>query len=660
MFRTQLLCGTACAVLFLAPGAALAQQTHGSEIETVVSTASPLAGATAAISDRVESGAILRNGGSTLSDALRAIPGISGTGMAVGASRPIIRGMDASRVRVLEDGTSSSDASDIGPDHGVPIDPLSARSIEVVRGAATLRYGSQAIGGVINAINNRVPTSLPDSSSLEATAAYDSISNGREASLLGDSWAGNFAFHGDAFWRTTDAYNTPLGTQANSFFRGKGLSLGSTYFFGDSRAGAAWVHYDARYGIPGEDAYIDMRQDKLMLASSLDLGDGLVQSLTFNGSYGDYSHDEKDLVTQKVNSTFINREFDGRVEALLRQTGPFTSSALGMQIQNRDFSALGEGADYLDPTNTRSLGGFFFTQLPLGDSFTLDGAARIETVAVEGTPAIGIFTSRDFTPLSGSLGALWTVSEAVRIGVQGSSTARAPAQTELFAKGPHDASATFETGNPLLKPERSNSVEASLRIRLPEFSFDGSAYLNSFDNYIYGALTGRDCDDVGVCAFGSGGDLRELNYLQSGATFRGLEGKAAFDIWHSQNGVLQLTLLGDMVRATLAGGANVPRIPAWRVGGGMSWESDAFDAGFQVIQTGEQNRPGAFDTPTDGYVSVDAHFSWRPFAANRNIQFGLAASNLADEVVRNAAALNKATVAGPGRSIRLTVKYATN
>ncbi len=171
MFRSSLLCGTACVALSLSLNAASAQPVHGNEIETVVSTASPLSGATAAISDRVDASAILRGGGATLSDALKSIPGISGTGMAIGASRPIIRGMDASRVRVLEDGTSSSDASDIGPDHGVPIDPLSARSIEVVRGAATLRYGSQAIGGVINAINNRVPTQMPDADALEATAA---------------------------------------------------------------------------------------------------------------------------------------------------------------------------------------------------------------------------------------------------------------------------------------------------------------------------------------------------------------------------------------------------------------------------------------------------------------------------------------------------------
>jgi len=119
-------------------------------------------------------------------------------------------------------------------------------------------------------------------------------------------------------------------------------------------------------------------------------------------------------------------------------------------------------------------------------------------------------------------------------------------------------------------------------------------------------------------------------------------------------------MLGDMVRATLAGGANVPRIPPWRIGGGLSWQGDIFDAGFQVIKVGAQDKPGLFDTPTDGYVSVDVQLGWRPFASNRNIEFTLAASNLADEVVRNAASLNKDTVVGPGRSVRLTMKYVTN
>jgi iron complex outermembrane receptor protein len=659
MFRTNLLCGTAVTALIfsLHPTAA---QVHGVPVETIISTASPLGSPTAAISDRVDSTAILRSGGATLADALKSIPGVSGTGVAPGASRPIIRGMDASRVRVLEGGTSSADASDVGPDHGVPIDPLSARSIEVVRGAAALRYGSQAIGGVVNAINNRIPTSQSATPTLEAATAYDSISNGREISLLGDASSGNFAFHGDAFWRQAESYDTPLGVQPNSFARGKGLSLGSSYFFGESKMGLAYVHYDTNYGIPGETAFIDMRQDKLMALGQFELGEGLVQAITFHGSYGDYRHHERELVLRDIHSTFRNREFDGRAEALLGAIGPFTGTALGLQVQNRDFEAGGDAGAYLDPTVTSSMAGFFFTQIPLGERFALDAAGRAESVRVEGTPASGLFTPREFTPLSGSLGALWTVSDAVRIGVMGSSTARAPAQTELYAKGPHEASATFETGNPGLKIERSNAVEASLRIRLPEFTFDGSAYLNSFDNYIYGALSGRDCDEDGNCAFGSGDELRELNYLQSGATFRGLEGKAAFDVWHDDDGVLQLTMLGDMVRATLAGGANVPRIPAWRLGGGLNWTSTVFDAGFQVINVGAQDRPGLTDTPTADYVSLDAQLGWRPFAQNRGIEFALSATNLADEVVRNAAALNKDSVVGPGRSVRFAMKVATN
>jgi iron complex outermembrane receptor protein len=212
----------------------------------------------------------------------------------------------------------------------------------------------------------------------------------------------------------------------------------------------------------------------------------------------------------------------------------------------------------------------------------------------------------------------------------------------------------------MLKPERANSVEATIRLRLPEFSFDGSAYLNTFDNYIYGALNGATCDEDGNCAVGNGEDLRQLNYVQGAATFRGLEGKASYDLWHTEDGILAVTALGDVVRATLAGGSNVPRIPPWRIGGGLNWTGDVFDAGFQVMRVAEQDQPGLFDTPTPGYVSVDAQLAWRPFAENRNIEFALSGHNLADEVVRNAASLNKDLVTGTGRSIRLAVKYATN
>lgn len=656
--KQALLAGAAGATLFASPAFA---QSHSTE--TVVVTASPLTGhgdSLASISSRVDSTDILRSGGSTLADALADIPGVSTSGFSAGSGRPIIRGMDASRVRVLEDGTSSSDASDIGPDHGVPIDPLSARSIEVVRGAATLRYGSQAIGGVVNAINNRVPTSLALTPSGEISGGYDSVSDAGQVSLLGDASLGNFAFHADGFYHKTQDYETPLGTQANSFFRGDGMSLGSSYFFGDSsRVGGAVIHYDSNYGVPSDVTHIDMRQTKYLLGSSLALDSGLLQTLNINGSYGNYSHEEKNP-DGSVNSTFKNKELDFRAETLLGGIGPFLSSAVGIQVQNRAFQALGAGADYLLPTLTQNYASFFFTEIKLMDGLHMEGSGRLEYVKIQGTPASDLFTTRDFTPASAALGVLWEASDHVKVGLTGSSTGRAPAQTELFARGAHDGPGTFETGDPRLHMERANSGEASLRLRYADFSFDGSAYYTAFDNYIYGALTGATCSEEGVCAVGIGESLRQLNYTQGTAHFRGLEGKASYSLWRDgKGGTLKLNVLGDMVRATLTGGVNVPRIPAWRAGGGLSWETDPLDTGFQILKIGDQNDPGPFDTATPGYVSVDAHVSWRPFM-DKNWEFSLIGQNLADEVIRNPASLNKDLVVMPGRNIRLVARLATN
>ena len=659
MFRPILLGSTTCAALIAAFAPASAQP-HAPAIESVVVTATPLSGGNlASVPAKVDSNQILRQGGSSLADALAGIPGVSGTGFAAGSSRPVIRGMDANRVRILEDGTSSSDASDIGPDHGVPIDPISARSIEVVRGAGTLRYGSQAIGGVVNAINNRIPLTLPEKPSGEIQGAFDSVSDAGQGAALGDLAIGKFAFHADGFYRHTDNYDTPLGPQANSFFRGDGFSLGSSYFFGkDSRAGAALVHYDAKYGIPSDTTYINMRQTKLLTGSSLALGDGLFKTLNLNGSYGNYSHEEVDPATSAINSTFKNKEFDGRAEALLGAIGPLTSSAIGIEVQNRQFQALGDGANYLLPTLTENYAGFLFTELPLGKRLHLQGAGRVEAVKTGGTPFTGAHTVRNFTPVSGAVGALFDLTDTIKLGVTGSSTARAPGQTELFSRGPHDGPLTFETGNPTLRMERANSLEGTVRLRLEEFTFDGAAYVTSFDNYNSGALTGRNCDEAGVCGFGTADELRELNYVQQSANFRGLEGKATYDLWHTQHGVLQATALGDYVRATLSGGVNVPRIPAWRAGGGLNWEGESLDGGFQVLRVGDQNSPGRFDTSTPGYVSLDAHVAWRPFT-DRDIEIDLIGHNLADEVVRNPASLNKDVVIMPGRNIRLALRYTT-
>jgi len=657
--RSMLLTASSAGVL-LAWSAGAHAQDLGHSVSEVVITASPLAGDPdrfATIVEQVSRDQVLSNGGASLADALRNVPGVAGTGFAAGASRPVIRGMDAQRVKLAENGLSSSDVSDVGPDHGVPIDPLAAQQIEVVRGAATLRYGSQAIGGVVNVINNRIPLKPIDGIEGEATTAYSTGAATGEGTVSLDAGQGPFAVHLDGFGRRASNYDTPDGEQPNSFFRGNGYSGGASYFFGDdSRVGASGTHYAARYGIPSDDTFIRMKQDKGAFGGSFKFGQGLLQRLNVDAGYADYTHSEIDPETNEVLSTFNNKEWDGRMEALFGAMGPLSASALGVQFQDRKFSALGEGADYLLPTHTRSGAAFAFVEAPVG-ALQFQGALRIERIRIDGTPATGIETRRNYTPFSASAGFTYDASDSLRLGLTAASAARAPAQTELFARGPHDGPATYETGDPDLKIERANSLEATARYKLGAAGrIEASVWGARFDNYIYGALTGSLCDEDGVCAVGGPGELKELNYGQRDASFWGVEAKAFFPLSSIAGGKLSGQVLGDYVRAKFSGGGgDVPRIQPGRFGGGLDWDNGSIDASFLVLAVSAQDHVGVADLATDGYTSVDAQLRWKPFKAKPGIELLLVGHNLADETIRNATALNKDSVVMPGRDVRLVL-----
>jgi len=654
--------GAVSALAILASFSIVSAPAKADDIENIVVTASPFQtdpDKLASLVGQVDRAEILRSGGSSLADALATVPGVTGTSFSSGASRPVIRGFDANRVRILEDGIGSFDVSEIGPDHGTPIDPLSATSIEVVRGAATLRYGSQAIGGVINAINNRVPTSLPEKRfSGEVSSAYGSGADTREGSALVDGRAGNVAFHADGFIRHTGDYDIPGGTEVNSFFRGAGGSAGASYFMGDSRIGAAVVHYDTTYGIIGETAQIDMKQTKALFRSSFAMDMGAFKTLTVDGGYADYIHHEVDQPTNTIGSTFKNQEWDTRAEAIFGKTGPLSQSALGVQFQHRDFSALGEGADYLLPTTTKSAAVFGFAETPLTNTLSMQWGARVERVDLSGIPLSNVRTDRGFTPVSGSASLVFNPAKDVTLGLTAASAARAPAITELFARGPHEGPATFETGDAGLGIERGNSLEATLRVEKGAFSFEGAVWGAKFNNYIYGRLTGRTCDDAGACVADDSGELRELVYEQRDATFRGAEAKGTVSLFQSTSGILSAVVLADYVRATLDGAGNVPRIPPYHVGGGLSWDSEAFDAGFLLKYAGRQSETAIGETPTAGFTTLDLRVGWRPFPRNRGIELALVGRNMTDSVQRNATALNKDDVILPGRDIRVMVRAA--
>jgi iron complex outermembrane receptor protein len=642
---------------------------NGDQPDVVVVTASPIAGSPdrfATIVTQVSRDDILQSGGANLADALKDVPGVASTGFAAGASRPVIRGMDAFRVKVLEDGVDAGDVSEVGPDHGVPIDPLSARDIEVVRGAATLRWGSQAIGGVVNAINNRVPLTLSQSPlSGEASASYDANGAAGAGSALVDARLGQFAFHADGSGRRASDYETPDGRQLNSFFRGDAYSGGGSYFFGDNnadRTGLAYTHYDAKYGIPSDTTFIDMRQDKVLTNNAFHISNGVFQTLNVTGGYSNYIHDEIEPSTDEILSTFKNREWSGRAEQTLGAIGPLTDSAIGVDYSDRHFSAGGEGGNFLSPTHTQTAAIFGFTETKIGKRVNLQAAMRVEHVLVDGTPASGVPTDLDFTPISGSLGVLYDLDDVTKIGLTVTSAARAPGQVELFAHGPHDGPATFETGDPTLDIERANSIEATLRYHPDRFSFEGSMWGAWFNNYIFGALTGQLCDENEVCApsalASADQDLKQLDYAQRDANFWGAEGRGTYDLARYSEGTLQIIALGDLVHAAFTDhGGYVPRIQPSRIGGGLEWTSDEVDVGFLALSVGPAKHVPVGDTTTEGYFDFDAHFALRPAGA-KGLEISIVGHNLTDEVQRDAVALNRDVVEMPGRNVRLVVRQS--
>lgn len=668
-FKSRLALGSAVLALSAAPVIAQSQNqtsTSSDGVEKVIVTASPLAknrDQFATLVGTADRDDLAREGGLNIADALTQIPGVNSTSFAVGAGRPVIRGFDASRVRVLENGLGSFDVSDLSPDHGVPIDPLALQRIEIVRGPATLRYGSQAIGGVVNALNNRIPSALGSKPfSGEVHFAGGRVDSSSEIALLADGHFGNFAWHLDGLKQDRDDYDIPIapGVMTNTAADGLGYSAGGSFVGSQGHIGGAYVRFESEYGIPAEDAFIDMEQDKGLFAA--EWRDPFLGFTAFrvNAGVSDYKHDEV-VEGEGVASTFLDEQYEMRSELVHGALGPFSGAALGVQVQRRDFSALGEGEDFLAPTTTDSFGLYGFVEAPLGERLTLELGARYETTEVEGTPISDVFTNRAFEPVSASGGLVFKASEDLTFGLSAVYAERAPNQVELYARGPHEATGTFEIGNPAIDIEKALNLEANARLSLPRVTAELTFFHTDFEGFVFGDLTGNSYDEDGNFFPDDSADFLELLYVQRDATFMGGEFHAAVLLGAIEHGEFNLDLTADVVEAEFDGGGNVPRIPPVRLGGGVRFEGPIVDAYVRVQHAFDQDDVAANETPTDGYTRLDAGLTWH--AAKRpdgtEINLSLIGRNLTDEEIRNHVAFNKDEVVMPGRDVRvvLSMKY---
>ncbi len=649
----------ALAIITLASaGSVCAQVPSAARTDTalppVTVTGNPL-GATDLITPVQEySGAtLLLRSKSTLGETLDGTPGVSSSYFGPNASRPIIRGLDGDRVRILQNSGASADASGLSNDHAVPSDPISMARIEVLRGPGALMYGGSAVGGVVNVIDNRIPQerqfdakggkAVGVSGKVNLEAASGNAE--RSGAALLEAGSEGYTLHADAFNRRSGDVAVPVSlacskpgapTQAhaicNSSAQAQGGALGGSVFFGNSRMGASLSSYASTYGTVAEDEVtIGMRSDRAALEWDIDKLTGWIQSLKFRASQTDYQHTEYE--GPDAGTVFKNKGNDLRLVARHAPVGKW-EGVLGIESETVQFSA--DGAEAFAPySQTVQNAVFAFEELPLSWG-RLSMGARLESVRVDssGNPSVARFApaSRSFSPSSVAMGALWNASSTWQVTSNVAYTERAPKDYELFADGPHIATHAYEVGNSQAVLEQSSNLDVGAQWKSGAHSFKVSAFVNTFTNFLSQRATGllRDTEGngaggVGVTDNGSGQSIEsggaaevlpEYIYTQVPARFTGVEASGKIRLFETGQ-TLDLELRGDWVRATnTTTGEALPRIAPARVGASLVWAQGPWSARLDANHNRAQTDGPPGQLPGQAYTLVNVSASYKQSLGN--------------------------------------------
>jgi iron complex outermembrane receptor protein len=585
--------------------------------------------------------------GVSLGETVSSIPGVQSTALGTAVGRPVIRGLDGPRVSVLENGLSSQDVSNVSQDHAVTLEPFLADQIEVLKGPATLLYGSGAIGGVVNVVDGRVPEKAPANGFTgRAEARTDSVSDGKTGMLRLDAGNDQFALHVDGMHRDNGDYDIPGGTLANSAVKTTSGAVGASVLGSWGYVGIAVSRFLDLYGSPAEPGDAAEGEDPVhikMAQTNYTLKGGLVQPfegisrIEFNLGHGSYQHVEYEGDTP--GTTFTTNSNQGRL-VVNHESIAGWEGAFGVQTQHRNFAAVGEET-FVPPTTTKGVGVFITEQRDFGP-VKVELGARHDKQSVE--PVDG--RKRDYSPNSFSAGFAWHFDPQWHVSLNLDHSERAPSEEELFSNGPHEASNTFEIGSDLGK-EKSNQAELGLHFHGELVEGKVAVYYNRYKDFIYLADTGEVEDDLPVRI-----------WSQNDATFRGAEAEATFHLAQGPSGHWDLRVFGDAVRATLDnGGGNVPRIPAGRAGATLSWTADALRASLGAVRYMKQDKVAAFETDTAGYTLVNAHFAWTFVNDDRNQwEAFVDGNNLTNQTARPATSLFKDVAPLPGRNVSVGVR----
>lgn len=676
-------------------------QKDENNVETLIITASPLKRTVLESSTPVTiiSGEELdQNQAATLGETLKNVPGVHGSYFGPVASSPIIRGLDGPRIKVVQNGLDASDASRVGPDHQVATETSTASQIEVLRGPATLLYGSGAIGGVVNVVDNRLPIERQDSFSGEVFAQYDNVADASTFSTDLNGGSGDLVWHLDAYDRNTSDYKIPVPadinekggstTLSNSAISASGYNLGAGWINDDNRLALSYGRMDSEYGLPGEEGvFIKLKQNRYQAVVDWRNLDSFFESVYWQNAYTDYQHSE--IEGQDVGTTFKNQSIESRLWAEHAILNGW-KGIMGIHYNLTDFKAIGEEA-FTPPTKTDSIALFAMEERKTGD-FLWQLGSRVEQIHHKvdndffsklGSDTLIAFATKDYTAVSGSAGVVWSLSSQHSLAFNYAFSQRAPSASEIFSYGPHIGSGTYEIGGGFaiveqddtytvaqistdMQKEESNNIDVTYRYNTDSWNASFSVFNNQIDNYVFEQFTDLVVSDgafITAQAYAQHvanmGEPQEesdglpvIIFAQQDARLYGYEAQVD---WHL-NDEWRWEIFTDFTRAKLDSGGNVPRIPPMRVGSSVHYESGNWHAEVEAIKNSKQDKIASYETSTNGYTILSASANYYLDWDAVDMTIYVKGDNLTNQEGRVHSSYLKDEAPLPGRSVSVGIR----
>ena len=520
---------------------------------------------------------------SSLGETLSGEAGIQSASFGTAVGRPIIHGLAGARVKTTADRIDTLDVSVTSGDHAVGIETFIADQVTVLRGSSTLLYGGGAIGGVVDVSTSRIHDQLIEDVSGRVQLRTADNANASNGAFIVDIPLGErVLLHVDGFLSDADDYDIPgfaesafqiAAEEAEEALEGEGEgeegeeeeafgilegsrsersggAVGLSFIGDNGFVGVSVSSLNAEYGLVGghheeeeeeegaeeegeEPGLIDLSQTRFDIEAQLNTPFAGVESINFRLGVNDYEHDEFES-NGEVGTRFSNEAWEGRLELRHEPLLGF-DGAIGLQLGDREFSALGEEA-FVPPVDTETVGLFWVGQQAFGNG-ELEAGLRFEQV--DHSPSIDL-PDLSFNSFSASLGLHGSINEAVTLSALVDLSDRAPTAEELYSNGPHLATNAFEIGDPNLNEEQVAALTLSARYATDRLEFDTSVYAMQFDDYIYEIGTGEELDELPV-----------FRWQQDDATFVGANVKGAFKLVSFGEGNLALNFLFDVVRGEL-------------------------------------------------------------------------------------------------------------